>query len=271
MSTLFGITRERVFSPGKVDDDSAILETAAQFLRQRGHTVTVFRADEAEWPDVAGVSLVFTMAQGSAALARLQAWEAHGVRIVNSTEGIFNCQRQRTIAGLAEAQVAFPPSVLVPTQHQAELPEWAAGGAWVKRGDVHATEAGDVVRVDDRAAAREVLQGFHHRGIPTALVQRHVPGTVLKFYGVRQRFFHCVPPPDRPLPPADLLDDIRALGERAARALGVEIYGGDCVCETTGALWLIDLNDWPSYASCRAEGGRAIAAYLHAREAAIEW
>jgi hypothetical protein len=270
MSKLFGITRERVFSPGKVDDDSAILETAAHHLRQWGHTATVFRADAAEWPDVAGVRLVFTMAQGAAAIARLQAWETRGVRVVNSPEGILNCQRHRTIAALARAQVPFPGSVLVATHNEVELPEWAAGGAWLKRGDVHATEAGDVIRVDELAAARRVLRGFHRRGIQTALVQRHVPGTVLKFYGVRQRFFYCVPPPDGPLPPADVLENIRALGERAARALAVEIYGGDCVYAPTGALWLIDLNDWPSYASCRAAGGMEIAAYLHAQEVATE-
>ena len=271
MSRLFGITRERLFSPGKVDDDSAILETAAQHLRERGHTVTVFCADAAEWPDLDGVRLVFTMAQGAAAIARLQAWEERGVRIVNSPEGILNCQRERTIAALVQAQVPFPPSALVATHNDRALPAWAAGGAWLKRGDVHATEAGDVIRVDDLAAAREVLAGFHARGIRTALVQRHVPGTVLKFYGVRQRFFHCVPPPDGLLPPADALDTMRDLGERAARALGVEIFGGDCVYDEAGGLWLIDLNDWPSYASCRADGGRAIAAYLHAQEAALPW
>jgi len=269
MRKLFGISRERVFSPGKVDDDSAILETAAQHLRQQGHAVTVFRADAAEWPDADGVTLVFTMAQGAPAIARLQAWEARGVRIVNSSEGILNCQRHRTIAALAQADVAFPRTVLVGPHSDTALPAWAADGAWVKRGDVHATEAGDVIRVDTLPAVREALLRFHARGIRTAVVQQHVPGTVLKFYGVRQRFFHCVPPLDSPLPPAGALASVRALGERAARALGVEIYGGDCVYDAAGALWLIDLNDWPSYASCRVEGGREIAAYLHARESAI--
>ncbi|MFN8625123.1 MAG: hypothetical protein U0587_03935 [Candidatus Binatia bacterium] len=271
MSKLLGIARERIFSPGKVDDDGAILETAARHLRDHGHAVTVFRADAPEWPAVDGVRLVFTMAQGAAAIARLQVWEDRGMRIVNSPAGILNCQRERTVTALARARVAFPPSVLMATHGDTAFPAWAAAGVWLKRGDVHATEAGDVTRVDDVAAARAVLAGFHARGIRTALVQRHVPGTVLKFYGVRQRFFHCVPPVDRPLPPAGVVDNIRDLGERAARALSVEIFGGDCVYDAAGAVWLIDLNDWPSYASCRADGGRAIAAYLHAQDSALPW
>ncbi|MFI5396685.1 MAG: RimK family alpha-L-glutamate ligase [Candidatus Binatia bacterium] len=268
MSQLFGITRERVFSPGKVEDDSAILEAAAAHLRERGHTVTMFRADEPDWPDPTGVSLVFTMGQGAAALARLQQWKLQGVRIINSPDGILNCQRHRTIAAFARAKIPFPESVLVETSDRTVLPEWVTQGAWVKRGDVHATEAGDVVRIDSRAAARDALQQLQQRGIRTALVQRHVSGMVLKFYGVWRRFFHCVPALDRPALPADVLAQVEVLGRRAAQALDVEIYGGDCVYDANGGLLLIDLNDWPSYASCRAEAAIEIAAYLHAREAA---
>ena len=271
MSKLVGMTRERVFSPGKVEDDSAILEAAAAHLRSRGHAVTVCRADEPEWPDPTGVSLVFTMAQGAAALARLQHWQAQGVRIINNPDGILNCQRHRTIAAFAKAKIPFPQSVLLETSDGAALPEWVAQGAWVKRGDVHATEAGDVIRIDGRAAARDVLQRLQQRGIRSALVQRHVPGTVLKFYGVWQRFLHCVPALDRPALPADVLAQMEVLGRRAAQALDVEIYGGDCVYDANGGLLLIDLNDWPSYASCRAEAAIEIAAYLHAREAATGW
>lgn len=269
MSKLFGITRERVFSPGKVEDDSAILEAVADQLRQRGHAVSVFRADEPQWPDPTGVTLVFTMAQGAPALDHLRRWQSRGVRIVNRPEGILNCQRHRTIAALTQAGVPFPQSLLIDTSEGAALPEWVAGGAWVKRGDVHATEAGDVIRIDSVAAAHGVLRRLHGRGIRNALIQRHVPGTVLKFYSVRHRFFHCVPN-GRPLPAAASAQ-IDVLGRRAAQALDVEIYGGDCVYGEQGTLSLIDLNDWPSYFACRAEAAIEIAAYLEAQAAAAGW
>jgi len=62
---------------------------------------------------------------------------------------------------------------------------------------------------------------------------------------------------------------IAALAARAAQALGVEVYGGDCVVDVNKALHLIDLNDWPSYAACRVEAAVHIAAYLLACNAAI--
>ena len=269
MSDYFGITRERVFSPGKVEADAAVLEAVAVRLRQLGHVVSVFSGDAPAWPDPDGATAVFTMCQGPGALERLSVWRARGVRVVNSPQAILNCQRHRTVALLNGAGVRFADSILVQTDARVSLPQWVSGGAWVKRGDVHATEAGDVVRVDSIDAARAALRAFHTRGIRYAVVQQHVLGTVLKFYAVLGSFFHCVPPPAAPPLPVAVLARMRALGERAAQALEVEIYGGDCVYDAQrDALGLIDLNDWPSYATCRAEAATEIAAYLHARDVA---
>jgi hypothetical protein len=52
---------------------------------------------------------------------------------------------------------------------------------------------------------------------------------------------------------------------RAAAALGLEIYGGDCIVTRAGEIVLIDLNAWPSFALFREEAASAIAAYLSAR------
>jgi glutathione synthase/RimK-type ligase-like ATP-grasp enzyme len=269
MSHYFGITRERVFSPGKVEADAAVLEAVAVRLRQLGHVVSVCSGDAPTWPDPDGATAVFTMCRGPEALERLAVWRARGLRVINTPQAILNCHRQRTVALLNGAGVPFPDSILVQTDTPVSAPAWVSGGAWVKRGDVHATEAGDVVRIDSVDTARVALRAFHARGIRHAVVQQHVPGTVLKFYAVLGSFFHCVSPSGTQPPPANVLARIRALGERAARALGVEIYGGDCVYDAQrDALGLIDLNDWPSYAACRAEAANEIAAYLHARDVA---
>ncbi|HXQ24519.1 MAG TPA: hypothetical protein VN812_22750 [Candidatus Acidoferrales bacterium] len=270
MSAFLGITRERVFSPGRVADDRAILEAVAACLRRRGHLVTVFGGDDERWPEPTGGTVVFTMSQGEEALAQLQRWAARGVRIVNPPAGILNCQRHRTIVALAQAQIPFPESVVVDTREPPVLPAWVGnGGAWIKRGDVHATEADDVVRIDGGAAARQALEKLRARGIRRALVQRHVPGTVLKFYAVRERFFHCVPPGHGQEIAAPVLRNIDTLGAQAARALNLEVYGGDCVVAMNGRLQLIDLNDWPSYAPCRAGAAEAIAANLLAHDVTI--
>jgi len=52
---------------------------------------------------------------------------------------------------------------------------------------------------------------------------------------------------------------------KAAGALGLEIYGGDCIATAAGKLVLIDLNAWPSFALFREEAASAIAAYLSVR------
>ena len=269
MSRYLGIHREPVYSPGRVDDDGAILDQVSLHLRARGHEVTVCSGDPDTWPVPAPGAIVFTMCQGARALAQFASWQARGVRIVNSPAAILNCQRHRTVAALAGTTIPFPDTVLLDLHGPHPLPAWIAlQGAWIKRGDVHATEVGDVVHVDGVAAAEEVLRRLRARGIRQAAIQRHVPGVVVKFYAVRGRFFHCVPP-DGPLSRASIAQ-VAAVGAAAAQRLQVEIYGGDAVVGLDDKTVLIDLNDWPSYASCRAEAAAEIAAYLHAQEVASE-
>jgi hypothetical protein len=104
---------------------------------------------------------------------------------------------------------------------------------------------------------------MHRRGIAAALVQRHVDGDVFKFYAVCGRFFAAFPPSEG----CGSLDStseyaMRALAEAGAAALDLEVFGGDCVRDRQQNLWLIDLNDWPSYGACRAAAADAIASYL---------
>lgn len=262
-----GIAREPVFSPGRVEDDAAILREVATNLRGRGARVEVCQADDDRWPEIDGETMVFTMAQGDTALERLRNLQRRGVLVINSVEGILNCQRHRTVPLLTAAHLAFPESVLVDCTAADPLPAWIdPAGAWVKRGDVHATDDGDVSFVADAGAARTVLRRFAGRGIARAVVQRHAPGTVVKFYAVRGRFFHAVPPEGAALA-ADTLAAIDRLGQQAAQVLDVAIYGGDCVVGDDGELRLIDLNDWPSYRRCRLAAATEIAAYVEAQEA----
>jgi hypothetical protein len=153
---------------------------------------------------------------------------------------------------------------MISVHGKAVLPDWVAAGAWIKRGDFHATQPGDVVFVREEGRAREVLSDFRARGIARALVQRHVDGVVVKFYAVRQGFFACFPETTAALGEADV-DAMRVLANEGAASLGLEIFGGDCVRTPDGALSLIDLNDWPSYGRCRSAAATAIAGYLDAQ------
>lgn len=259
-----GIARERRYSPGKVDDDRAILDAVAGRLAA-SHRVRVVSGD-APLPDIASPTLVFAMCQGPAALATLRGWEVAGVRVVNSSAAIENTHRSRMLAAFERQRVPHPPSRLLRTGAPAELPEWVDAGAWLKRGDVHATDPDDVVRVDGGAAARVALDAMQRRGIASALVQRHVEGEVFKFYAVRRRFFACFAPPGAVHGLAGAEEAaMRDLAEAGAAALDLEVFGGDCVRDRQKNLWIIDLNDWPSYSRCRSGASEAIASYLTAQ------
>ena len=256
-----GIARERVYSPGKVDDDRAILDAVAARLGA-AHRVAVISADQ-PLPATAAAPVVFAMCQGPAALETLRRWESTGVRVINSTAAIANTHRVRMLAAFERHGIAQPPGCLLRTDEAGALPAWIGDGAWLKRGDVHATEPDDVVRVDGRAAALAALAAMRQRGIATAQVQRHVDGNVFKFYAVRGGFFACFAPGEN----AEALGEpdqqaMRDLAEAGARTLELEVFGGDCARDRQQNLWLIDLNDWPSYARCRVAAAEAIASYL---------
>lgn len=271
MADFVGIAREALYSPGKVEADRGILDAVADRLRA-AHDVRVVSA-EGTFPAVLPRTIVFTMCQGPEALEVMKKWEAGGIRVINSSRGIENCHRRRMLAEFRRHGVDHPESTLVSTNpaegslaaaENRALPESVRLGIWVKRGDVHATEAGDVVRVESEAGLLEVLADFRRRGIDSALLQRHVPGTVIKFYAVKGGYFAWFP--EAPLTlDSDAVARMHALAEDGARALSLEVYGGDCVCDPNGRFHLIDLNDWPSYGRCRVAAGEAIAAYLEAQ------
>jgi hypothetical protein len=268
MTAFLGIAREPVFSPNKVDADRAILEAVANVLRARGHRVAVTDADRLPRRPARGTT-VFTMAQGPEALGLLKEWEQEGFRVVNSADAVLNCHRHRMCERLEHAEVGIPETIILSTAAPAPRPEWLdLDGGWLKRGDVHATAAGDVRFVADRAAVTAGAGELAARGIPWAVLQRHVAGPLLKFYAVADAFLVWYPMRATPvsLAPAQA-NGLRTIAGRAARALGLEVFGGDIVVGPE-ALRLIDLNDWPSYRPCQPAAAKAIASRLEAHSEA---
>ncbi|MBI1728505.1 MAG: hypothetical protein HYR50_14690 [Candidatus Rokubacteria bacterium] len=270
-SHCWGIFREEAHSPGRESDDTEILRLTAKGLEAKGFQV------ELKTPDELGVVTdtrprgMFLMCEQPGALQAVAALEVSGVRAVNSPAAVLNTYRERMIAQFAEARVPFIASRLVTTSVERVA---APGPLWVKRADVHNTQEGDVVYAADAAAVARALEGLAGRGIRRAVLQPHVDGDLIKFYGIGPGGgAHGEPPwfrwfyhKDQQL--SGHAFDQRALARlvrRAAGALGLEIYGGDCVATASGELVLIDLNAWPSFALFREEAASAIAAYLSAR------
>jgi len=271
----WGVYRELAHSPGRETDDALILRATAASLEDRGFRVELRSAEELpETTDAAGVPpFLFVMCERPAAVERLAAWERQGVRIVNRPQAIRNTDRERTLNCFARHAIAFPESVLVSTDRREAADAAPAFPLWIKRGDVHATEAGDVSRADGPSELAAGVARLASRGIAHAVLQEHVPGDLIKFYGVAgetdaaapawfQWFYHR----DQVLANHPFDEEaLRSLVGRATAALGLEVFGGDAIAGPDGRLVLIDLNAWPSFALYRAVAAPRIAEALAAR------
>jgi hypothetical protein len=262
----WGIFRERTHSPGRESDDTEILRLTGKHLEARGYQIFLKTTDDLGVPDAGRPDFVFLMCETDEPLAHLAGWEARGVLHVNPIAAVLNTYRDRMIARFAAAGVPFIASRLVDTGRPAppvDLP------VWVKRADVHNTQDGDVVRVDHRDDVDRALAALAARGIGRAVLQPHVAGDLVKFYGIGIagpaggppwfRWFHHA---DQRLAghPVDA-DRLARLAGQAALALGLEVYGGDMIV-TEDSVVLLDLNAWPSFARVREAASAAIAAHL---------
>jgi hypothetical protein len=262
----WGIFREQTHSPGREYDDTEILRLTGKHLEAEGFEVVMKSPEDLGGMADARPRFVFLMCERVGVLEILRDWEGRGVPHVNRPVAVLNTYRDRMIAQFAEAAVAFVPSRLVSTDGAA-----VAERTWVKRADVHNTQEGDVVFAPDAPAVRAALGGLAARGIQRAVLQPHVDGDLIKFYGVGASAAAGGGPPwfrwfyhkgqtvaGHPLDPVHLA----RLARRAAGALGLEVYGGDAIATPDGRLMVLDLNAWPSFALYRDEAAAAIAGYL---------
>ena len=265
----WGIFRERTHSPGRESDDTEILRLTGKHLEARGYQIVLKTTDDLAVPDESRPDLVFLMCETFEPLRQLAAGEKRGVLHVNPLDAVLNTYRDRMIARFEAAGVPFVPSRLVDTRRPAptvDLP------VWVKRADVHNTQDGDVVRVESAEALAPTLAALAARGIERAVLQPHVAGDLVKFYGVgvaepggEPPWFHWFHHADQRLAgyPVDAGRLARVFAH-AAGALGLEVYGGDAIV-SEHALVLLDLNAWPSFARVREDASHVIAAHLVGR------
>jgi len=271
-SYCWGIYRESTHSPGREEDDAEILRLTGKHLEARGYQVDLKGPEDVGEASEGRPRNVFLMCERESVLALLGAWEREGVCLVNSPAAVLATYRERMIAQFEKAGVPFIQSRLVATLGRspgAPLPP-----LWVKRADVHNTQEGDVIFAESERAVEDALGSLRARGIARAVLQPHVTGDLIKFYGIGRDggtvagpswfkwFYHKEQiVAGHPLDPREL----GGLARRAATALGLEIYGGDAIAVADGGLVLLDLNAWPSFALYRDEAAPAIAAHLALR------
>jgi hypothetical protein len=261
-----GIYREAEYSPGQhLGNDALILRLVGEALERLGANVRLLSLPEARALRHEA-AIVFSMTQGPAGLDELDEWAREGITIVNHPSASRRTYRDQLCPLLGSDGVAFPRSLFLPTAGSSELAGcrelFARGAAWLKRADVHATCAADVVRVGAWEDLEPALRSFGRRGLERAVLQEHREGDEVKFYGVAggRLFWPYYPREHRGYP----FDErhLRRIAELAARELDIGIYGGDAIVGPDGSLSIIDLNDWPSFAPCRGAAAYAIARHV---------
>ena len=271
MAQLVAIYRSPSYSPQQHRvNDTAILDATVGQLEAQGWRAVKTTEREVEQGRLPAAELYLNMCQGSLAAEQLMPLESDGIVVVNRPSSALNCHRYRLVKRLGESTLAFPRTLIHPSsaplppaeQLRALSPDHQK--VWIKRGDVHAERPEDVLATSLEAAA-EALQAFTGRGIPWVALQEHVPGPVVKFYGVTDgRFFNWYGSDagfggERPVVDENRL---KALAFEAAAILGLEVFGGDVAFPEPDRPVLIDINDWPSFAPFRDDAARAIAAYI---------
>ena len=266
--------RAGAYSPNHIGNDAAIFNAVADQLRKRGCEVNVY-SEEQFAAGAVSEHIIVNMCREQRSIALLQQREDAGDLVVNSGYGIENCTRERMTRILMGSGIPYPDSLIVNTNEGIRDALVAAhfDRCWIKRGDFHAMHKEDVSYVRHPEEAQEVLQEYFLRGIRRAVINKHLEGDLVKFYGVAGTpFFYWFYPFEaghskygheainghaRGL---DFdKDGLRDMCHRAAESLDVKIYGGDCIVDTDGTVRIIDFNDWPSFAPCRAEAAPHIA------------
>lgn len=260
---IVGVYRERMFSPGRVDDDARILEATLRELALAGHVVRAVHTEEleAEPPDV---ECVVTMAESPRALAVLERLERCGARIINGVDAVRNCQRTSLFKLLSAAGLPAPRGWIVPVEFLRTAISFRNGKSyWLKRGDFHCVGPGDVVRVSTQGEMTRAIGHFKGSGIRDVIAEEHVEGDVIKFYGIADSSYFSAFVLARDKEDVTCrVGRLRALAGEAARVVGLEVFGGDAVITSDGRTFLIDLNGWPSFACCRQSAARGIASYV---------
>ncbi len=269
-----GIMRAGAYSPNHIGNDTAIFNAVAEQLRKRGCEVNVYSEEQFNSGCVTE-EVILNMCRERESITHLQRLEDEGRLVMNSGYGIENCTRERMTRILLGNGIPYPDSLIVDTD-EAIKPQLKKSGfksCWIKRGDFHAMHKEDVSYVRHPEEAQEVLQEYFLRGIKRAVINVHLEGDLLKFYGVRGTpFFFWFYPFDEGHSKygneaingksRGIEFDIKELKDICARAadeLNVEIYGGDCIVSPDGKMHIIDFNDWPSFAPCRTQAAPHIA------------
>lgn len=266
--------RAGAYSPNHIGNDAAIFNAVADELRKRGYIVNIYNEEQFQNNKIEE-DVVLNMCREQASIKKLEELENSGKLVINSGFGIENCTRERMTRILLGNDIPYPESLIVNTNEdiRKELESKDFNGCWIKRGDFHAMHKEDVSYCRHAEEAQEMLHEYYYRGIKRAVINRHIKGDLIKFYGVSgQDWFFWFYPFDEGHSKYGHeaingkshgikfdLNMLKKICQKTSDIMDVKIYGGDCIVAEDSTIKIIDFNDWPSFAPCRAEAAPHIA------------
>ena len=260
------IARNQADSPNMTANDAAILERIAAELTERGAEVVSIGEDEEIPCDIAAV---YSMSRTASTIARLKRAEQRGVTVVNTTIAVENCSRERFMQILRENDIPQPPFEAVCNGNGLNadyLP------CWIKKAKGWSNHKDDVTFAQSMHEAVAAIGEMASRGITECIQMQHCLGDIIKFYGIGSTFFHhCYPAGGKfgkelingtPKHYSFDADKLKDIAQRAAKAVGLDVYGGDAIITPQGDIYIIDLNDFPSFTAIRDIAAAEIATLI---------
>jgi hypothetical protein len=271
MQKALGIFRELTNSPNRETDDALILEAVLEQLANLGVETRAVTPEELDAMELGDYDVILPMCESYPRITRLSKEAESGGRIwINPPRSVLNCYRTHMVPAMLDlAAVTFPDSeIRAVADGPGDAPAFdAPAGWWIKRGDVHNTCDRDVVFVKSWALTADVLSDFRKREVTHYVVQPHIDGDLVKFYGAGPgrwfTWFYHDPVRAKRLPFE--LDALSAQAAAGAGALDLQVFGGDAIISENGRITLLDLNSWPSFALVRREAAVQISWHLQRR------
>lgn len=260
------IPRNPSHSPNMADRDREILLSIAAKLQERGHDVHIL--EEEDCYALECYDALYHMSRTPDILDKIREVDEKATNCVASVE---NCSRKRFMQLLSQAGVRQPQYSVTATNASIPKLEYPL---WIKKADGWSLHPDDVQFVCNESEAAKALDWHRSRGNKEVICCKHIAGDIVKFYGVKKNFFHWqYPNPEKSKFGLEKIngatsnipfkeETLRINAQKAAYAIGVEIFGGDAIIAPDGEIYIIDINDFPSFSCCKESASEAISNHI---------
>lgn len=272
------VKRAKRFSPSCEQKDERLAQNICSFLEAEGVRLSTVCEDDLHKTDTARFDTILSMARGDEALNILQDCENSGIRLVNSVKGSRNCFRQSMNNLLKQAGVPVPRFSILNTADKKIASENnktdsrfdfpLPSGVWVKRADFQTETKDDVVFCKDYASMERAIEVLNRKGIDKVLVCEHIVGRLVKLYRISGTpFCKCVLPQEdkfgQSLQQSANVPDLDgerlvSLFDEVAKVLDLDVFGMDIIETDKGELYIIDVNDFPSFSKYSRKAAESI-------------